>query len=96
MENEIKNMASKYLFDSKWSDYEQPTISLQQFQEKRIIGEITVVLEGLTKFNSKEFNKSLLKKELNELINAGLTLSAAASYLAKKKNLKKNVIYDLH
>ena len=38
----------------------------------------------------------ILKKELDELINAGLSLSAASSYLAKKKNITKNKIYDLY
>ena len=33
---------------------------------------------------------------LNELINAGLSLSAASRYLAKKNNLSKNLIYKLH
>ena len=36
---------------------------------------------------AKVFEKSL---EHNLLISAGLSLSAASSYLAKKKNLKKN------
>ena len=34
----------------------------------------------------EEFNELNLKKELFELINAGLSLSAASKYLAKKKN----------
>ena len=37
-----------------------------------------------------------IKKELDELINAGLSLSAASKYLAKKKSLKKNLIYNLY
>ena len=41
-------------------------------------------------------NKVLLKKELHDLINAGMTLSKASKYLAKKNNLKKSTIYDLH
>ena len=35
------------------------------------------------------------KKELNDLINAGLTLSSASKYLAKKNGLKKSQIYNL-
>jgi len=65
------------------------------FENREIIGEITIVIKGLEKSNQIEFNKSKLKKELHELINAGLTLSAASKYLAKKKNLKKNLIYNL-
>ena len=48
------------------------------------------------KSNKEEFNKSILKKELEELINAGLSLSAASKYLAKKKKLKRNSIYNLY
>ena len=66
------------------------------FKNREIIGEITIVLKGLEKSNQTEFNESKLKKELNELINAGLSLSAASKYLAKKKNLTKNLIYNLH
>ena len=43
-----------------------------------------------------EVDKYELKKERNELVKAGLSLSAASSYLAKKKNLPKKIIYNLH
>tara|TARA_B100000886_G_scaffold340197_1_gene308370 strand:+ start:1126 stop:1992 length:867 start_codon:yes stop_codon:yes gene_type:complete len=66
------------------------------FNHREIIGEITIVIKGLEKSNLIEFNKSNLKKELEELINAGLSLSAASKYLAKKKNLTKNLIYNLY
>ena len=36
-----------------------------------------------------------LKKDLNDLINAGLSLSAASKYLAKKNGLKKSEIYNM-
>ena len=66
------------------------------FKNREIIGEITIVLKGLEKSNQTEFNEAKLKIELNELINAGLSLSAASKYLAKKKNLTKNLIYNLY
>ena len=66
------------------------------FKEKEIIGEITIVIKGLEKNKNSDFDKSTLKIELEELICAGLSLSAASSYLAKKKNLTKNVIYNLY
>ena len=66
------------------------------FKNRKIIGEITIVIKGLEKDNQKEINEPKLKKELEELINAGLTLSAASKYLAKKNNLKKNLIYNLY
>ena len=66
------------------------------FKDREIIGEITIVIKGLKKPNQIELNKSKLRKELEELINAGLSLSAASKYLAKKKNLTKNLIYNLY
>ena len=63
---------------------------------KEIIGEITVVLKGIERNKIREINESILKKELHELINAGLSLSSASKYLAKKKNLSKNIIYNLY
>ena len=62
---------------------------IESLREREIIGEITIVLKGLEKNKDHELNKSILKKELHELINAGLSLSAASKYLAKKKNLTK-------
>ena len=69
---------------------------IEFFDNKEIIGEITIVIKGLGKINKNELNKILLKKELTELISAGLTLSSASSYLAKKKNLRKSDIYNLY
>ena len=67
------------------------------FQGKEIIGEITIVIKGINKKNRMdEFNKYELKKELDELIKAGLSLSAASKYLAKKNNITKNLIYNLY
>ena len=66
------------------------------FNNREIIGEITIVIKGLEKSNRIDLNKAQLKKELDELINAGLSLSAASKYLAKKKNLTKNLIYNLY
>ena len=66
------------------------------FKNREIIGEITIVIKGIEKSNQAEFDESKLKKELEELINAGLSLSAASKYLAKKKNLTKNLIYNLY
>ena len=64
---------------------------------KEILGEITVIIKGLSKLKeNNELDKIELKKELKELIQAGLTLSAASKYLAKKNNLAKNLIYNLY
>jgi len=66
------------------------------FKNKDVIGEITIVISGIQKDKNEEINKSELKKELNELINAGLSLSAASKYLAKKYGIKKSMIYNLN
>jgi len=65
------------------------------FKDKEVIGEITIVIKGLEKKMSI-FNESDLRKDLKELINAGLSLSAASKYLAKKNGLKKGLIYNLN
>jgi len=69
---------------------------LKHFQDKVILGEITLVIKGKVKMKDKDFDKPSIRKELHELINAGLSLSAASSYLAKKKNLKKSMVYNLN
>ena len=69
---------------------------LESLDNKKIIGEITVVIKGIEKSKNKDYDISNLKEELNELISAGLSLGAASKYLAKKKNLSKNIIYKLH
>tara|TARA_S200000501_G_scaffold64054_1_gene54968 strand:+ start:583 stop:1446 length:864 start_codon:yes stop_codon:yes gene_type:complete len=66
------------------------------FKDKEIHGEITIVLNGENKKKDLEFNHSDLKKELNDLINAGLSLPAASKYLAKKNGIKKSIIYNLN
>ena len=68
---------------------------LNLFENRKFLGEITVVIKGIDKKEKLKFDKFLLKKELNELIDAGLSPSAASKYLARKNNLKKNMIYSL-
>ena len=65
------------------------------FKDKEVIGEITIVIRGIHKDKNEEINNSDLKKDLNELTKAGLSLSAASKYLAKKYGIKKNIIYNL-
>ena len=70
---------------------------INYFEGEDVLGEITIVIKGKNKTDKKiEFNKFELKKELNELINAGLSLSAASKYLAKKKGIQKSIIYNLN
>tara|TARA_B100000242_G_scaffold262595_1_gene209110 strand:+ start:493 stop:1353 length:861 start_codon:yes stop_codon:yes gene_type:complete len=67
---------------------------LEFFKDKNIIGEITIVVKGVKKGNLK-IDKLTIKKDLNDLINAGLSLSAASKYLAKKNGIKKSEIYNM-
>ena len=69
---------------------------LEFLEGKDILGEITIVIKGFSKNKSQDFDKSFFKRELHDLIDAGLTLSAASKYLAKKNNLKKSTIYNLY
>ena len=66
------------------------------FKEKEVIGEITLVIKGICKEKNQEINKLDLKRDLKELKNAGLSLSAASKYLAKKYGIKKSIIYNLN
>ena len=65
------------------------------FKDKEVVGEITIVIKGINKKKDSNLDKLSIKKDLNELINAGLSLSAASKYLAKKNGTKKSEIYNL-
>ena len=69
---------------------------LQHFESRKIIGEFTIVLQGLKNEKKAVLEPKIIRRELDELINAGLSLSAASKYLAKKRNLTKSTIYDLY
>ena len=63
------------------------------FNDKDILGEITIVVKGIKRDLVPD--KLIIKKDLNDLISAGLSLSAASKYLAKKNGLKKSEIYNM-
>ena len=69
---------------------------IEYFNEKEILGELTIVIKGSGEKEIKRLNESYLKKELQELIDLGLSLSAASKYLAKKENISRRTIYNLH
>ena len=70
---------------------------IDHFQDREVIGEITLVIKGRNKLKENaDFDKFALKKELVSLINAGLSLSQASKYLAKKNNLPKSIIYNMY
>ena len=66
------------------------------YEQKEILGEITVVIGGKKLSNTNlEFDKVELKRELHDLVDAGLSLSKAAKYLAKKTSFSKSIIYNI-
>tara|TARA_B100000131_G_scaffold303546_1_gene327715 strand:- start:15 stop:881 length:867 start_codon:yes stop_codon:yes gene_type:complete len=70
---------------------------IDHFQDREVIGEITLVIKGRNKLKENaDFDKFALKKELVSLINAGLSLSQASKYLAKKNKLPKSIIYNMY
>ena len=69
--------------------------AIKSFEEKEVKGEITIVIKGIVKSKGQDFTESELKKELKELLDAGLSLSSASKYLAKKTGVKKSLIYNL-
>ena len=54
------------------------------------------MIKGINKKRDLKLSMSNIKKELNELIKAGLTLSEASKYLARKNGIKKSIIYNLN
>ena len=67
------------------------------FKDKEVLGEITIVINGRKSFQGDlEINEVELKKELNDLVKAGLSLSQASKYLAKKNKLTKSLIYNMY
>ena len=69
---------------------------IMYFKDKEVIGEITLVIKGKKREQYQDLNKDDLKRDLHELIKAGLSLSAASKYLAKKNGMKKSIIYNLY
>ena len=70
--------------------------AIKLFQERKAIGEFTIIIKGKYKSKNIEFDKISLRNDLHELVNVGLSLSSAAKYLAKKENLPKNTVYKLY
>ena len=64
---------------------------IEKINSKEVLGEITLIIKGLNNSRNNELDILFLKKELNELIYAGLSLSAASKYLAKKMAYQKTL-----
>ena len=70
---------------------------IDYFQEKDVLGEFTIVIKGENKKTKVSGCSQIeLRKELNDLINAGLSLSQASKYLAKKNKMSKSLIYNMY
>ena len=70
---------------------------IDYFEGKEVLGEITLVIKGKDKSTkNSEVDSYKLKRDLHDLTKAGLTLSAASKYLAKKNNLTKSKVYKMY
>ena len=70
---------------------------INHFEGIEVLGEITVIIKGInSEKRNNNYNKLEIKQELYELTSAGLSLSAASKYLAKKNNIKKSIIYNMY
>ncbi len=70
---------------------------IEYFEGREVLGEITIVIKGKKSTISKsQYDKQELKQELKNLVDAGLSLSQASKYLAKKNNLTKGIIYKMY
>ena len=69
---------------------------IEFFEDKEIKGEITIIIGGSDKPEANGFDAVYLRKELHLLVKAGLSLSSASKYLAKKENIPKSIIYNLY
>ena len=70
--------------------------AIKFFKDKEVVGEITLVIKGFKQEKNNQIKNYDIKEDLHALINAGLTLSAASKYLAKKYGIKKSIIYNLN
>ena len=70
--------------------------AIKAFEDKEVIGEFTIVIKGIVQEKIQSINIPEIKKELNELVNIGLSLSSAAKFIAKRNNLPKNKVYNLY
>ena len=69
---------------------------IEIFENKEPKGEFTILIKGVDFSEEIKFSEEELKKELHYLVKAGLSLSLASKYLAKKNNISKRTIYNLY
>tara|TARA_Y100001978_G_scaffold117916_1_gene105151 strand:+ start:943 stop:1806 length:864 start_codon:yes stop_codon:yes gene_type:complete len=66
------------------------------FENRVMQGEFTILIKGISKEITNDYPEEEIKHELLELVKAGLSLSSASKYLAKKKNISKRFVYNLY
>ena len=70
---------------------------INYFKNKEVLGEITIVIKGVNRSKQNlQIDNFELKKDLHDLTNAGLSLSEASKYLARKHCLAKSLIYNMY
>ena len=87
-----KELTKKH--EQHWQDTLKNINQLMSIKEPK--GEYTIIIEGKKKEerNEQELYEGL-KMDLKNLIELGLKRSSAASFLANKSGLSKNIIYNL-
>ena len=87
-----KELTKKH--EQHWQDSLKNINKLMRVKEPK--GEYTIIIEGKKKEkrNEQEIYEGL-KIDLKNLIKLGLKRSSAASFLANKSGLSKNIIYNL-
>ena len=70
--------------------------AIEFFEDKEPKGEFTILLSAFESADNNIIDPTDLKRELQELVDFGLSLAAASKYLAKKNNLSKRFIYNLY
>ncbi len=69
---------------------------IDYFKDRDPKGEFTILIKGMEYSKNFNFDNLGLKEELHNLVGAGLSLSGASKYLAKKNNVSKRIIYNLY
>ena len=82
------------IFEPNNPDEEAQHISYNELH-RRVCKFANVLKSKGIKKGDLNLDKFSIRKDLQDLINAGLSLSAASKYLAKKNGLKKSEVYNL-
>lgn len=67
---------------------------LLKIKDKKILGEIVIVVEGCTKIEKDQSENINIKEELKKYMEKGLSKSKSVKELSKKHNISKNKVYQ--